>query len=114
MVKSKYGGFRSVARMCQGAAISRIDQQAAERMQRLPDFGVKQLAGDAEINQRRGDGKHHADQALEQQAGAQARRQQEGPPARARLRLIDRAQERPHGKRDARGEHHVGNQNARE
>ncbi len=55
------------------------DQEAAQRMERFPNSAVQQLPGDGEIKQCSPDRKDYADQALEQQAGSQACRQDYGP-----------------------------------
>ena len=77
----------------------RCDQQnnshAAQRMKRLPNSGVEQLSGRSEIDQRRRDGEHQANQTLEQQADSQTGRHHQRPPARSRFRFIDASQERP-------------------
>ena len=94
------------------------DQQAAPWTQRFPDPASRKLPRDRQINQCGGDRKHNSDQALEQQARSKARREDKCPPSGFARRLgpgidpLDRAQERPHGKRDAGGQHYVGNQNA--
>ena len=71
-MKSKYGGFRSVARMCQGAAISRMTSVPLSGCSRFQTFAAKRAGASEEIDDRGADRKDDRDQAFQQQADAQA------------------------------------------
>src|SRR6185312_11667299 len=86
--------------------------ESAPDVQRLPHAPVAQLPRDREIDQRRRYGKDDANQALQQQALADARPRKESPPAGMTLIFVYCAEEGPHGERDASGQEDIGNQNA--
>ena len=72
------------------------DKRPAHRMQPSPDVRMEQLPRNGQINHARSQREHHADQALQQQADAQARRQQKRPPARPLLLVASIARRNAH------------------
>ncbi len=100
--------------MCQGAAMSRIIPRPDEGMQPFPGPGGKQLTRDHQVNAAPRDREEHAHHALQQKPKGKTDGKNRGPGARMTLIFFETSQEGPHGQRDAKGQHHIGNQNPRE
>ncbi len=113
IVKEKYGGLRSVARMCQGAAISSMIASPLSGRRRLQVRRGEELACAQQINNDGRDRKDDPDQAFQQQPDAQRGGQRRRPCSRMPLVSIKHSQKRPHRQRDRERKHHVRQQNAR-
>ena len=97
-----------------GRGNHREDQSPRHGAQALPGAAGEQLAGEEQVQEarrrRESPGRSIPSAAAHPQTGGQQR----GPQARARLALIQRAQERPQGHSDGQRQDDVGNQNAGE